>query len=50
MDKKRLKTTLNVLNDLKQEYPATKKYKEDRLQKECSKENISVDGVIFLFR
>ena len=49
MDKKRFKTTLKVLNDVKQEYPATKKYIQDRLEKECSKENISVDEEIFLF-
>ena len=49
MDKKRLKITLKVLKDVKQEYPSTKKYIEDRLEEECSKENISVDKVIFLF-
>ena len=49
MDKKRLKITLKVLNDVKEEYPATKKYIEDRLEEDCSKENISVDEVIFLF-
>ena len=48
-DKKRLKITLKVLNDVKQEYPETKKYIEDRLEEECLKENISVDEVIFLF-
>ena len=48
MDKKRLKINLKVLNDVKEEYPATKKYIEDRLEEECSKENISVDEVIFL--
>ena len=49
MDKKRLKITLKVLNDVKEEYPRTKKNIEDRLEEECSKENISVDEVIFLF-
>ena len=49
MDKKRMKITLKVLNDVKQEYPGTNKYIEDHLEKECSKENISVDEVIFLF-
>ena len=49
MDKKRLKITLKVLNDVKEEYPATKKYIEDHLEEECFKENISVDEVIFLF-
>ena len=46
MDKKRLKITLKVLNDVKQEYLETKI--EDRLEEECSKENISADEVIFL--
>ena len=49
IDKKRLKITLKFLNDVKQEYPGTKKYIEDRLKEECFKENISVDEVIFLF-
>ena len=49
MGKKRLKITLKVLNGAKQEYPAAKKYIEDLLEEECSKENISVDEVIFLF-
>ena len=49
MDKRRLKITLKVLNDEKQEYPGTKRYIEDRLEEECSKENITVDEVFFLF-
>ena len=49
MDKKRLKITQKVLNDVKQEYPGTKKYIGDRLEEEFSKENMSVDEVIFLF-
>ena len=43
MDKKRLKVTLKVLNNVKQEYPATK------IEEECSEENISVDEAIFFF-
>ena len=46
MDKKRLKITLKVLNDVKREYPEIRI--EERLEEECSKENISVDEVIFL--
>ena len=49
MDKKSLRITLKVLNNVKEDYPSTKKYIEDRLEEECSKENISVDEVIFLF-
>ena len=45
MDKKRLKITIKVLNDVKQEYPETRI--EERLEEECSKENISVEEVIF---
>ena len=47
MDGKRLKITLKVLNNVKQEYPTTKI--EDRLEEECSKENISVDEGFFFF-
>ena len=39
MDRKRLKITLKILNDVKQEYPGIKKYIENRLEEECSKEN-----------
>ena len=49
MDKKRLKITLKVSNDVKKEYPATKKYIENRLEEECPKENIQLEEVIFLF-
>ena len=45
MDRKKLKTTIKILNDVKQEYPETRI--EERLEEECSKENISVDEVIF---
>ena len=46
MDKKRLKITLKVLNNVKQEHPETKI--EDLLEEEYSKEEISVDEVNFL--
>ena len=42
MDKKILKITLKVLNDVK-------RYIDDRLEEDCWKENISVDEVILLF-
>ena len=45
MDRKNLKTTIKILNDVKQEYPETRI--EERLEEECSKENISVDEVAF---
>ena len=49
MDKKRLKITPKVLCDVKQEYPGSKRYIKDRLEEDFSKENITVDEVIFLF-
>ena len=49
MNEKRLKITPKVLNDVEEEYPRTKKYIEDHLEEECSKENTPVDEVIFLF-
>ena len=45
MDKKRLKITIKVLNDVKPEFLETRM--EERLEEECSKENISVEEVIF---
>ena len=42
MDKNK---SIKVLNDVKQEYPETKI--EERLEEECSKENISVIKAIF---
>ena len=48
MDKKRLKITLKILNDVKQEHQATKKYLEDHLREDCLKENMSAEEVIFL--
>ena len=45
MDKKRLKKTIKVLNDVKQEYPEARI--EERFEEECSKESISVGEVIF---
>ena len=46
MDKKRLKI---ILSNVKEEYTETKRCIEDRLEEECSKENISVNEVFFLF-
>ena len=49
IDKSRVKITLKVLDDIKAEFSGTKKYIEERLEEECSKENISMDEVNFLF-
>ena len=38
-----------VLNEVKAQFPETKEFIEKRLEQECSKENISVEEVIFLF-
>ena len=47
IDKPRVKINLKILDDIKAEFRGTKKYIEKRLEEECSKENISMDEVIF---
>ena len=47
MDKKRLRVALKVLGAVKEQFPDTKRFIEDLIDKECQKENISVDEVIF---
>ena len=49
MDKRRAKIISRVLDAVKLNFPETTQFTEDRLEQECSKENISVDEVIFLF-
>ena len=46
-DKKRLRVALKVLGTVKEEFPDTKKFKEDLIDEECQKKNISADEVIF---
>ena len=48
MDKKRLRVVLTVLEAVKTQYPDTKQFIEDLIDKECQKEKISVEEVIFL--
>ena len=49
IDKPRVKINLKILDDIKAEFRGTKKYIEKRLEEECSKENISMDEVIFFY-
>ena len=49
MDKRTIKIAIKVLDEVKAQFPETKEFIEDRLEQECSKENISVEEVIFLF-
>ena len=49
MDKKRIKIAVKVLKEIKNEFPETVKFIDDRLGQECSKENMKVEQVIFLF-
>ena len=49
MDKRRAKIISRVLDAVKLNFPETTQFTEDCLEQECSKENISVDEVIFLF-
>ena len=49
MDKKRIKIAMKVLDKAKEHFPETKEFIQDCIVQECSKENISVDEVIFLF-
>ena len=48
MDKRKLRVVLTVLEAVKTQYPDTKQFIEDLIDKECQKEKISVEEVIFL--
>ena len=49
MDKRRVKIISRVLDAIKLNIPETTQFIEDCLEQEYSKENKSVDEVIFLF-
>ena len=49
MDKRRVKIISRLSDAVKLNFPETTQFIEDCLERECSKENISVDEVIFLF-
>ena len=48
MDKKRLKIALAVLDAVKSRFPETQEFIENTLRKECEKEKMTADEVIFL--
>ena len=48
IDKQGLRITLRVLKEVKDRFLETKEFIDDRLEQKCLKENIPVDGVIFL--
>ena len=48
IDEQGLRITLRVLKEVKDQFLETKEFIDDRLEQECLKENIPVDGVIFL--
>ena len=47
MDKKRLRVALKVLGRVKEEFPETKIFIENLIDKECQKEKISADEIIY---
>ena len=49
MDKKRIKITMKVFDEIKSEFLETAEFIDDRLERECSKEKISAEEVIFFF-
>ena len=49
MEKRKIKITLEVLNEVAAEFSKTKEFIEERLKQKFVKENISADEVIFLF-
>ena len=49
MDKQRVKIISRALDAVKLNFAETTQFIEDCLEQECSKENMSVDEVVFLF-
>ena len=49
MDKRRIKITLKVLDEVKVQFPETKQFIEECIEQECLKENISVEEVFFFY-
>ena len=49
MDKKIIKITIKLLEKIKNEFPGTAEFIDDRLQQKSRGENIIVEEVIFLF-
>ena len=48
MDKKQLKIALTVLNTFRSTLPEKNEYIDSTLKKECDKEKMTADNVIFL--
>ena len=49
MDKKRLKITLTVLDAVKSEFLETNEFIDSTLKKECEKEKMTANEVVFCF-
>ena len=49
MDKKIIRIAMKVLEEIKNEFPETVEFIDGCLEQECSKENMTVEEVIFLF-
>ena len=49
MDKKIIRIAMKVLEEIKNEFPETVEFINGCLEQECSKENMTVEEVIFLF-
>ena len=47
MDKKRVKIVLTVLNAVRSTFPETQEFINSTLKKECEKERMTADEVIF---
>ena len=47
MNKQRVKIISRILDEVKLNFPDTIQFVEDCLEQECSKENITVEEVIF---
>ena len=49
-DQKRIKTAIKVPDEIKNKFPETAEFIDDRLEQECNKENMTVEEVTFLFK
>ena len=49
MGKRRIKIAIKLLDEVKEHFSETKDFIEDCIEQECSKENITVEEVIFPF-
>ena len=49
MNKRRIKFVTKILDEVKDQFPETKEFIDEHQEQGCSKENISMEEVIFLF-